>query len=305
MFVAIAGRLCYTDKNKTEKGQNTMLRRLRETEFDRYAEFAYQVALDPAHASYPAYFDGIKTRENFFASAREAMQSLTAEVLLYERDGRVLGWLQYFWIPDERYLQLTACCVAEDIAGALTAFVRRVQARFAGFTCVCGFPAENTQALAALQEAGFSCAERTYNCVCFLDAFAASAPDAALVRVTETEFDRFRRLHAPVESGMYWTSERLLHALDQWQIFLLESGGEDLGAVYLTGDTDMTEVFGVDLAPGAGAGALRALLSGALAGEKRRGARRVIYFCEPERAVDAFAVGFTLVGEYVCMERTL
>ncbi len=282
-----------------------MLRRLRESEFDRYVEFAYALALVPAHASYPAYFDGVKTQADFLASAREAMASLTAEVLLYEKDGRALGWLQYFWIPDDRYLQLTACCAAEDIAGALTAFVRRVQARFAGFTCVCGFPAENTQALAVLQAADFAVTERAYNCVCILKDWPAQAPGAALVRVTEAEFDRFRRLHAPVEAGMYWTSERLLRALDQWQIFLLESGGEDLGTVYLTGSADMPEIFGIDLAPGARAAALQALLFGMLAEAKKQGARCVVYFCEPERADDVCAAGFTPVGEYVCMERIL
>ena len=42
-----------------------MLLPLQEKDFDKYIDFAYELALDPARSGYPAYFDGVKTREDF------------------------------------------------------------------------------------------------------------------------------------------------------------------------------------------------------------------------------------------------
>lgn len=273
--------------------------------FAQYARFAYALALDPACASYPAYFDGVKTETDFLRAAREAMESQTAEVLLYLRGNRVAGWLQYFWLARERYLQLTACCVEEGSENALTEFLAHVHARFPSYSCVCGFPAENTQALGCLRAYGFVLSERACNNIWFSAPRAPDAPEKQLTSVTRENYERFRALHEPVEAGMFWTAERLFAALDEWQILLLETDGTDMGAVYMTGEDGALEIFGVDLAPGAPSEAFRALLNGALDEARRLGARYVTFFCEPEHQADALAADFSFVGEYVCMEKRM
>lgn len=282
-----------------------MLTPLQPAQFAQYADFAYQLALDPARSCYPAYFDGVKTRDGFLRAAREALESQTAEILLFVQSGRVQGWLQYFWTADERYLQLTACSVASDTAAALSEFLSYARGRFAGFSCVCGFAEENTQALAFLQANGFSCLERLCSNTCVPARLPEIAPRAALVHVTRENFGRFRALHAHVEAQMYWTSDRMCKTLERWQILLLEDGGADVGAVYMTGEKPVLEVFGVDLAPGAQDGAYIALLTGALWQAKRLGAQYVTYLCEPAREAQVQAAGFQRIGEYVCLQGRL
>ena len=49
-----------------------MLVPLQEKDFDQYIDFAYELALDPTRAGYPAYFDGIKTKEDFTGRANRS-----------------------------------------------------------------------------------------------------------------------------------------------------------------------------------------------------------------------------------------
>ena len=72
----------------------------------KYGEFAYSVALNPKKSCYPTYADGIKTKTDFFKAAERAIAKETYELLLFGIDGKVEGWISYYWIPEDRYLQL-------------------------------------------------------------------------------------------------------------------------------------------------------------------------------------------------------
>lgn len=87
-----------------------MLVPLQEKDFDKYIDFAYELALDPARTFYHVYFDGIKTKADFIAKARRTFTRPTEEILLYQEDGEVEGWLYYFYLPEDRYLQLASSC---------------------------------------------------------------------------------------------------------------------------------------------------------------------------------------------------
>lgn len=55
-----------------------------------------------------------------------------AELLLFIQDGAVEGWLSYFWINEDKYLQLDGCNVRHGTTAALTELLDRLEARFAG-----------------------------------------------------------------------------------------------------------------------------------------------------------------------------
>lgn len=68
-----------------------MLRTLKPEEFEKYAEYAYSLALDMSRSSYPTYADGIKTREDFMSKAKRGISGdPNTEILLFESKGRVI-----------------------------------------------------------------------------------------------------------------------------------------------------------------------------------------------------------------------
>ena len=68
-----------------------MLRLCTENEFDRYIDFAYSLAMDPAKSGYPTYCDGIKTKTMFVDRTLEAFERETEQLLLFEHKGEVGG----------------------------------------------------------------------------------------------------------------------------------------------------------------------------------------------------------------------
>ena len=81
-----------------------MLRNLQPTEFDQYVDFAYDLALDLSQASFPIYNDGVKTKEYFIERSKKGMERDNEEILLYEEDGVVKGWIHYNFIEEDAYI---------------------------------------------------------------------------------------------------------------------------------------------------------------------------------------------------------
>lgn len=96
-----------------------MLKRLKEQDFDRFVGLAYELALDMTKSGYPTYADGIKTKNDFIDRARKAFSRDNEEILLFERDGKVAGWIHYYYLPKDRYLDTCSFCVAEGMREAL------------------------------------------------------------------------------------------------------------------------------------------------------------------------------------------
>lgn len=69
-----------------------MLERLTADGLERYAPWAYQLAMSPEHASYPTWRDGVKTREDFMRRAQRGLRD--DELLLYRHEGAACGWIQ-------------------------------------------------------------------------------------------------------------------------------------------------------------------------------------------------------------------
>lgn len=317
-----------------------MLRPLRPEEFESCAEWAWSLTQAPHRCGYPIYTDGVKTKADFLALARRAQADPHAGILLYTQNGVAVGWLQYVHLPQDSYLSLDACCVAADTAGALAAFLAFARQRFGGCQLVLGFPADNTDATGFLRGAGFTLAERLYNHSLHCPPPPAAPLPAGVRRVTPDNFAEFRRLHARVETDMYWNSDRLLPRLADWVLLLY--GAPATGYVMLTdagplADGPVWEIFHLqpptlasaaapksaapladtaapqgaasDGAPTEGLPSLpspppdaacQALLQGAVAAATAAGARHVIYLCEQELCPLLAAAGFTPVGVYEC-----
>ena len=269
-------------------------------------EFAYDLARDMTKSGYPTYADGIKTKEDFILEAERAFSSEDEEILLFEEAGRVLGWIHYYHLREARYLGTRAFCVKSGMKDALAEFIAFARARFPGSDLYLGFPRENTEAVAALEALGFSRIEESCNNVLCFDDYTLQPENTTIIPITRENYGLFSDLHSRYEEEMYWTSARILSAMDRWKIYVYLQGGKAAGAVYWTKDALLSEIFGVDLLKDDVEGDIcRALLTAALNEEKRSGAKFKVFFCEERFQRDALACGFRCVGGYVCYKTEL
>lgn len=281
-----------------------MLTPLKREEFDKYIDFIYALALDPAKSGYPTYTDGIKTRADFVERSLRAFERENEAILLYERDGRAAGWIHYYYLPEDKYLDTCSFCVAEGMGDAIGEFIAFARERFRGYELYLGFPGENTQATAALEAGGFTCIERDFNDVFDLDRYEPRQLNPDIVPVTRENFDLFRSLHAPHEE-MYWNSDRLLADMDDWRLLLYMPHGVPAGALQARKDSEMGEIFGMFFPADYDAVAYRALVTAALNGAKADGSGAMVFFNDSESQADALAMGFRCVGEYMCYQTAL
>lgn len=283
-----------------------MLRRLNEQDFDRYVGFAYELALDMTKSGYPTYADGIKTKDDFTARAREAFSKSTEGILLFEQEQTVAGWIHYMYLPEDRYVDTCAFCIATDTKEALTEFIAFARNHFPGSELYLGFPRENTDAVAALRDGGYECIEESCNDVIAFSDYALRPEDSDVIPISRENYELFAELHSQVGQDMYWNSARILNALENWRIFVYRRNGKTAGAIYFMDDRSMPEIFGIDFPEDIyDSGAYRVLLTAALNEAKRRGAEYMVFFNESEAQVDALACGFRCVGEYVCFKAIL
>lgn len=271
----------------------------------RYGDFAYQLALNPQQSCYPTYTDGIKTKADFLHEAQYAVTSETAELLLFCMDGTVEGWISYFRIPEDKYLQLTGFSIRRGARQALAELLEAMKTRYDGYTAYFGYPAENREAIRFLEEHGFVCMERDWNHSFFFDSYTPTACSPCIEAITRENFDAFRAVyHADAET--YWNAERILETLDDWTIFVARQGDTPVAASFLTGEDGRCELYGVEFADGQFCeGVFRELLTASLNACKAAGAKTMTYFCGEREKAALHTLGFQCVGAYVLYQRKL
>lgn len=274
-------------------------------DIEKHGELAYGLALDPARSCYPTYADGIKTKADFLAAAERALASDTAELLLFVQDGAVEGWLSYFWISDGKYLQLDGCNIRRGTAAALVELLDRLEARFSGYTAYFGFAGKNREAADFLRARGFGCAERDWNFSFFFDGYVPAPCGHNIEKIARRNFDLFRAVYR-AEPDAYWSCDRILDALDDWNIFVYSEDSRPAAAVYFTGGSGYYEIYGTSFAGGAFRDDIfRALMTAALCECAGLGAKYLTYLCgDGERRILP-ELGFRCVGRYVLYTKEL
>lgn len=279
-----------------------MLRLCSKNEFDRYADFLYELAMDLTKSGYPTYCDGIKTKEMFVERSLKAFERDTEHMLLFEYEGEVQGMIHYYWIPEDHYLQTTCFSINKAMEQAVSEFLSYISEHFKGYDVFLGFPAENNLAVNFLAEQGFECIENDYNNTAFLDKFDEIQENSGLIRIEKENYEKFELLHRQIEGDMYWNSERILADLDNWSILVEEKDGEPQGAVYYRDLGDgWFEIYGIDMNQETYNPELfKKLLTAALLDVKRRNGRFMTFFCDEKDEKAVVECGFICIGNYLC-----
>lgn len=278
-----------------------MLRTCTKGEIDSYVEFAYELALNIEKSAYPTYCDGVKTKEMFVERLKRAFSREDEEILLFEYEGKVEGLIQYYWIPEDHYIQTCVFNINKATNKAIAEFLKYVEERFKDYDLFMGFPAENKEAVGFLEKNGFECIENDINNTAFIDKIKDFSGNK-LVRITKENYNAFKILHDQLEEDMYWNSDRILADLEEWTILLKEENGISQGAIYfLNGSDDSFEIFGVDMINNEfNPDTFKTLLHGALFDVKEKGGKTITFFCEEEAEQATLECGFVYVGRYLC-----
>ena len=282
-----------------------MLVKLIEEDFEKYIDFAYSLSQDQTKSGYPTYTDGIKTKKDFVETECKAFMDKRDEILLFEYEGKVEGWIHYFYIEEERYIEVCTCNINKMTGMALKEFMEYIQQRFKGYEMDLGFPKCNTDAISFLEKNGFECVEESCSNVFSFDQYKILPESGDIVKVNEENYPEFRKIHSRYDGEMYWNSDRIYADLDRWNIYLCYAKGHLAGAVYYMDTEIMLEIFRVDFMDGIYDDEIfRALLLKVLNEGKKAGAKHLTFFSKDGQKIMS-DLGFRCVGEYVCYRKEL
>lgn len=283
-----------------------MLVPLQEKDFDQYIDFAYELALDPARSGYPAYFDGIKTREDFITAARKGFSRPGEQILLYQEDGQAEGWIHYYDWSEDRYLGFRACCVRRNTAKALDELQAYLTARYSDYDLTMGFPAANREAISWLERSGFSVFDDLNDYHLLFSQYTLEPDDPGVERIRSENFEKFQRIYQNFDAETYWNCRRLRENLSRWDIFMAEEDGV-AGEVIATHEPDGGyEIFSLNCEDGQfHEGLFRRLLKRVLNEGKRAGASHLLFFVDPGSDEECILpeLGFQQVGHYLAYRK--
>ncbi len=283
-----------------------MLRVLNQEEYKNYLDWAYGMALDMSRSGYPTYADGLKTRAEFDETAALAHEREHEGALLFEDGGRALGYIHYFALPEDKYLDTRAFCTEDKTEQAIDELVAYLAEKYPGFTMHFGFGVQNTRAVNRLVELGWPLDEESLVGVMKFEDYTPRPETVELAPITAENFDRFAALHAHMDGKMYWDNAHLREALDRWHIYVYHQDGRDQASVYFMYVDGMVEIFGMDFEEDARYfDALRALLLRTLNQGKADGMESFYFFHEEKDAPTVKELGIRSLGTYVMYAKKL
>ena len=220
------------------------------------AEFIYQKNNEPDSFCHlcPRDRDGIEKELNRLFAKPEPM-------LLVLRDGEaaVKGVFILLVIPEEQYLETDWGFVSDpSVYDALFAYLRST---YPGFHLDAVVTKSNRTMAKAYEKHGLVFDKEQI--LMDLKDYTPKPVDARIVKYVPEYEASYRAIHD--DEGLYWTAERMLKALDRYEVSLVLEKGEAVGYIEMTTGFDETEPIQILVNPECrGKGYGRALLQHAI-----------------------------------------
>lgn len=279
-----------------------MLSKAQKADLRLYGESAYTISQDLSKSAFPTYVDGIKTKADFFEFAQKSFRSTMHEILIYKIGGEFAGWIDYYWLDADRYIGISVFNIRAQPQVALDEFLAYIRSKFSGYRLDFGLPVENIAVRNYFKALGHSPMEISEVFTLDLADYPSGATSAQVYAITPDNFEDFRKLHAGVE--MYWDSNKLWQAISQpqasgWRILGYYADGVLQAAIYFVYSSTMTEVFGLDYAPGTNVSVLLPILFSAAKNQaKLEGQRYICYFAKESERESLENLGMNYITKY-------
>lgn len=269
-----------------------MLSFLDSSEAKKYAGFAYSIAAHIERGCYPIFPPELKSQDDFQAYYADCCTAENYYTMRYVGESGE-GIIQFFRIPDDRYIQLCGLYIDGDVSAALYELLHLMGKNFPGHELYFGIPAANRAAAENLTSSGFECEEALWHDVFLLDGYSSGGIPADVVRVTQANFSLFSALHN-ADTETYWTSGRIYDDIDNWRIFAVVANGRACAVAAERGG----EIFSLDFDGTIDEEIYGKLIKAALHDVSAAGLRYLVFFNSDSTQDFATRLGFRCFGKY-------
>jgi len=205
--------------------------------------------------------------------------------------------IHYYHIDEDHYIGINSILIRDEYERALAELLEYWKMRFPGYIWSMYFPKENKPALTFMKKCGFQDRGQEAVNVLLLEHYSVKEESGSVIPIDLQNFDLFRGLHSSFEADMYWTSDRIEAAIENWKIFACVADEDCRGVLYYNRQTSkMLEIFGIDVPDEADASVIvEKLLVSCLNKAKEEHAESIYYFNDRFPNEIAERVGFRCI----------
>lgn len=190
-----------------------IIRRANENEIEYAAKYACQLNSNPQHKckAFPVDYTDI---------TKQFIQILhhSDDELLVAMDGEALcGLLTLCVEPDEKYLEAVGGVFAHRNYNAVAKeFYEYLKNNYNGYQFDAAYPEENKQATEFMNSIGAKLLAFEYELRIGKNKYKEQEKSPNVIKLSEEYYESFAKIHDRLHPDVYWTSERLLKALDRF-----------------------------------------------------------------------------------------
>lgn len=277
-----------------------MLVKLKQIDFESFIDKAYEMAIVPEYTSYPIYYDGIKTRENYIERSKKSFERENEEILLFFYDNKFCGWIHYFYIIEDNYLQTISMSACNNIEYMLKEFLEYINNIFPKISIYFGFPKENIKAIDFLLNNSFKIEEESWNMVKHIHNIDEKNISESIVRINENNYDMFSNIHSKYDGEIYRDSKHILEDLHNWIVFVFLKEKIPIATIYCK-KGNIAEIFGCDFVDDYNKEVHKKLILSTIFLSNIEVYRDIIYFCQGNEKIALDELGFSTVGKYILL----
>lgn len=221
-----------------------MLKVINKNDISVAVDFSFKLSQRPETSSYPLYEDRNKIEENF----KKSLYKNNSKLLGYYENNKLIAVINFFFIESEKYLQTTGVYISSKYNEVMNDLMVMLRSEYSNYSALFGFPKENMNANNFFMENGHKCVDSCLDMRLNTVNFKGIKHNDNILKLLKDDFDSYEAFHDKHFEGIYWTSERLREALDDWNIFVYKPKDIIEGSIFIKiCDENTMEVFGLSV----------------------------------------------------------
>lgn len=179
-----------------------------------------------------------KGYENTLSSFQKMLQHPEDEVLICTENDKIVGVLALLVESEDKYAEAVGGVYAEDnYQEVALQFFAYLKGKYAGYRFDAAYPKDNIEAISFMEAIGANCIDRDLEMNLKQCDFKSAKSNQQVSLLSGKYYETFSKFHDRNSPNAYWSGERILAALDKFDVFIAVDHAEVIGAI-------VTAVFG-------------------------------------------------------------
>lgn len=193
------------------------------------------ISIDETRLAEAAEYTSRVSGENYnkiHKGFKKRIQAPSDEVLLCIEEDRILGVSSICVDNEGKYIELTSGVHTEENFQTIAeAFFKYFKEKFSGYHFDVVYKEKNTKGIDFIESIGAECVLRDKGMKLTRNDYKPLKLGKEIVPISEQYYKAFCRLHDEEHPDVYWTGERIINALDKFEVIVAIHCGDLIGSI--------------------------------------------------------------------------